>query len=206
LEILSETRKRGNPDCHPPVGDPYVSPVTANRSHGEKSSQVQHAAEAAAPAPANGFEAAQKVIELGQQSDAMKVFHTLATGAYSGRGSAWQLKHDNDKALADFNEAIRFDPQGAGERVCRGRVWQDKGEYAKALADYDDALRLDASIFAAHVYRARILAACPDPKFRNGPKAIMAATKALLTACRNGIAERSAGRARWKEPAEDHTE
>lgn len=116
--------------------------------------------------------------EPDRKNDDMNVFRALAAAAYAGRGSAWQLKHDNDKALADFNESIRIDPQNAGARVCRGSVWQDKGDYEKALADYDEALRLDASIVAAYVYRAWLLAACPDAKFRDGRKAIVAAKKA----------------------------
>jgi tetratricopeptide (TPR) repeat protein len=113
----------------------------------------------------------------------MKAFYALATGAHTGRGSALQLKHDNDKALADFNDAIRIDPQNAGAYVCRGSVWRDKSDYENALADIDEAIRCDRALTAAYVIRAWILAACPEPKFRDGLRAIASAKTACeLTA------------------------
>jgi tetratricopeptide (TPR) repeat protein len=119
----------------------------------------------------------------GSKDGEMNAFYAMAASAFTERGSAWQMKNDNDKALSHFNEAIHLDPQNAAAHICRGSVWQGKSDYAKALADYDEAIRLDNSDFAAYAHRAMILAASPDPKYRDGLKAFAAAKKACeLTA------------------------
>ena len=63
--------------------------------------------------------------------------------AYLNRGNVWLLKHEYDKAIADYNEAIRIDPRYAIAYNNRGLAWSDKKEYDKAIADYNEAIRLD---------------------------------------------------------------
>ncbi len=41
-------------------------------------------------------------------------------GAFNNRGLAYQDKHDYDRAIADFNEAIRLDPRDSGQYLNRG--------------------------------------------------------------------------------------
>ena len=59
------------------------------------------------------------------------------------RGCAWHEKKEYDKAIADYNEAIRLDPK---YRPClqqpRLRL-DEKKEYDKAIADFTEAIRLD---------------------------------------------------------------
>ena len=62
--------------------------------------------------------------------------------AYAERGRAWASKNDDDKAIADYTEAIRIDPRTR----CFQRPWlrwSRKNEYDKAIADYTEAIRLD---------------------------------------------------------------
>jgi hypothetical protein len=47
------------------------------------------------------------------------------------------------KALADFNEAIRRNPNLAFAHASRGRLHQARQEFDKALADLKEAIRLD---------------------------------------------------------------
>jgi tetratricopeptide (TPR) repeat protein len=59
------------------------------------------------------------------------------------QGNAWYKKKEYDKALAEYNQAVRHDPKSAIAFFSRGVVWHDKKEYAKALDDYAEAIRLD---------------------------------------------------------------
>ena len=47
---------------------------------------------------------------------------SIAT-AYINRGIAWNDKEEYDKAIADFNEAIRLDPEDAQAYIDRGDAW-----------------------------------------------------------------------------------
>ena len=51
-------------------------------------------------------------------------------------------KKDYDKAIADYNEAIRLDPGYAHAYNGRGKTWSAKKDYDKAIADYNEAIRL----------------------------------------------------------------
>ncbi len=69
---------------------------------------------------------------------------TVAVAAtYYNRGIAWKQKGDSDKAIADYNEAIRHNPQYALAYNNRGNAWQQKGDNGKALADFNEAIRLN---------------------------------------------------------------
>jgi tetratricopeptide (TPR) repeat protein len=48
---------------------------------------------------------------------------------------------ENDKALADCNEAIGLDRKYSSPYVGRGLVWDRKGKYRKAIAAYTKAVR-----------------------------------------------------------------
>ena len=41
-----------------------------------------------------------------------------------------------DKAIADYSEAIRLDPNEPTTFISRGRAWYAKKEYDKAVADF----------------------------------------------------------------------
>ena len=69
---------------------------------------------------------------------------------YSNRGVAYRQKGDGDRAIADFNEAIRLDPSFAASFYNRGLAYRDKREPDRAIADYNEAIRLglkDGDIF-----------------------------------------------------------
>src|SRR5262249_34813334 len=63
--------------------------------------------------------------------------------AFGNRGLALIWMEEYDKALKDYDEAIRLDPRNARGFIGRGNVWWFKKEYDKALKDYDEAIRLD---------------------------------------------------------------
>jgi tetratricopeptide (TPR) repeat protein len=50
-----------------------------------------------------------------------------------------------DRAIADFNQAIRLDPDSIFALNNRGAAYARKGQYDDAIADFNEAIRIDAS-------------------------------------------------------------
>jgi Flp pilus assembly protein TadD len=90
-------------------------------------------------------------------------------------------------AESHYAEALRLDPRSIESQVNLGAILAGRGDVAGALGHYAEALRLDPDHAEANNNLAMILAACPDPKYRDGPRAVAIATRAC---------ERSA----WQEP------
>ncbi len=63
-------------------------------------------------------------------------------------------KKEYDKAIADYNEAIRLDPKNTTAYTSRAFAWGHKNEYDKAIADYNEVIRLDPKNAAAYSFRA----------------------------------------------------
>ncbi len=76
-----------------------------------------------------------------------------STQAYAIRGKIWHAKHEHDKALADWQEAIRRDPSDPLAYVERGAAWFDEKQYEKAIADCNEAVRVDPKCGAAYGIR-----------------------------------------------------
>jgi lipoprotein NlpI len=69
---------------------------------------------------------------------------------HSNRGNAYYVKGDNDKAIADYSEAIRLNPKDAAVFSHRGSAYLAKGQHDRAIADYSQAIQLnpkDATAF-----------------------------------------------------------
>ena len=98
------------------------------------------------------------------------------THHYRGRAYQW-YKHDNAKAVADFTAALRLDPKIEMVHYRRGRAYNALKEYAKAAADFTVALEHDPDYPNLLCACAWQLATCPDPKFRDGKKALELARK-----------------------------
>ena len=62
-------------------------------------------------------------------------------------------KGDNDKAIADFTEAIQLDPKNAKAYIDRGSAYINKGDNDKAIADCNEAIRLDPKNADAYISR-----------------------------------------------------
>ncbi len=74
--------------------------------------------------------------------------------AFLARGNAWALKGEYDKAIRDFNQAIRLEPNRGDAFLNRGDAWDAKQEYDKAIRDFDEAIRLDPNDDAAFLNRS----------------------------------------------------
>jgi tetratricopeptide (TPR) repeat protein len=63
--------------------------------------------------------------------------------AHHHRGLGHLLKQDYDRAIVEFNEALRADPANIRSLNSRGNAWRGKGELDYAISDYNTAIRLD---------------------------------------------------------------
>jgi lipoprotein NlpI len=71
---------------------------------------------------------------------------------YIYRGRSYRAKGDIDRAIADFDAAIKLDAKGT-HFFTRGNAYSAKGDGARAIADYSEAIRLDPKDASAHYNR-----------------------------------------------------
>ena len=57
------------------------------------------------------------------------------------------------RAIQDYDEAIRLDPQDAFVYINRGIAYHDLGQYQRAIQDFDEAIRLDPESDLAYLSR-----------------------------------------------------
>jgi tetratricopeptide (TPR) repeat protein len=76
------------------------------------------------------------VIQAGRQ-----ILDRLAF-AHNNRGVAYRLKAEYDKAIADFDEAIKLRPDYPNAFNNRGVAYRNKGDLDHAMADYDQSITL----------------------------------------------------------------
>ena len=86
----------------------------------------------------------------------------IASGQFSGgelaaiyvsRGVEYKNKRGLDRAVADFDQAIRLDPKNTDVYTIRGMAWEAKGDLDRAIADFDQAIRLDPKNTDAYTVR-----------------------------------------------------
>ena len=92
------------------------------------------------------IEGCTSVIQAGQDSP-----QKLAV-AFDNRGVAYRLKGDYDRALQDYEQAIRLNPNAANPYNNRGIIYRIKGDYDRAIADYDEAIWLKSGDYPAAFY------------------------------------------------------
>jgi len=128
-------------------------------------------AQAAPPAPSAGIETSDRedCADDAENSDQkiagcsrVIVDNTANTSkraqAYRSRGAAYYDKSDYDRAIADFSEAMKLDPNIVPPSFAlaynrRGLAYVEKKDYDLAIADYGEAIKLDSS--SAEVYKNR---------------------------------------------------
>jgi tetratricopeptide (TPR) repeat protein len=62
---------------------------------------------------------------------------------YVRRGFAWRTKGDLNRAIVDYDEAIRLDPKVDNSHLNRGLAHSNKSELNAAVADFSEAIRLN---------------------------------------------------------------
>src|ERR1700681_48480 len=79
--------------------------------------------------------------------------HNLAI-AFNNRGSGYDKKNDYDRAIADYDQSIRLDPNYATALRNRGKVRYKKDDYDGSIADLDKAIRIEPKNADAYIDRA----------------------------------------------------
>jgi tetratricopeptide (TPR) repeat protein len=82
------------------------------------------------------FEKALEFFNNGLRRNPSAEFYTI-------RGTIWTEKQEYDKAIADFNEALRVDPKYASAHSARDMARRKRGDSDKALTNPGKAVRLD---------------------------------------------------------------
>ncbi|MER9849710.1 tetratricopeptide repeat protein [Mesorhizobium sp. M0106] len=75
--------------------------------------------------------------------------------AYHGRAIAWTDSGDDDRAIADYDNAIALDPDDIDAYNERGQIWLDKGENDSTISDFDRAIELDPGKAETYYNRGR---------------------------------------------------
>ena len=84
----------------------------------------------------------------------MDVPFPIASLACQNRGNIYSIKGDDDRALRDYEQAIRLDPANAGAYINRGLSLAEHGDYKAALKDYDEAIRVNPTKYKAFYGRS----------------------------------------------------
>jgi tetratricopeptide (TPR) repeat protein len=69
--------------------------------------------------------------------------------ALIARGSVHARRDQTDRAIADYDAALKLDPAQAALFNSRGELWRRKGDRPRAIRDFAAALRLDPGLDAA---------------------------------------------------------
>jgi tetratricopeptide (TPR) repeat protein len=75
--------------------------------------------------------------------------------AFSNRGSLFLLTNDPERAVADFETALRIERSDPTLYFNRGLAYSRLGRHVQAIADYTQATRLDPKLAIAYHNRGR---------------------------------------------------
>ncbi|MGO9983397.1 MAG: tetratricopeptide repeat protein, partial [Rhodomicrobium sp.] len=117
---------------------------------------------AAQPAPLPQDCTGKSGVEWNQQVKACSALINAAQGSpqdrakvYDRRASVYFALGDDDRAMGDYDAAIRLDPNLASAYSGRGDIYiMDKEDPDRAIAEYGQALQHDANYVDAYVGRS----------------------------------------------------
>ena len=87
----------------------------------------------------------------------MDVPYHHASTALQNRGNIYRSKNDDERALSDYEQAIRLNPMNPGAYVNRGTILAARGDYEAAIQDFSEAIRFDPKLHQAFSNRGAAL-------------------------------------------------
>ena len=85
----------------------------------------------------------------------MELETTESGWACNERGVAYAVNQQYDRAIADFDQAIRLTPHYSHFYNNRGIAFTEKGQYDRAIQDFDQAIRLTPNFAVPFQNRGR---------------------------------------------------
>ena len=76
--------------------------------------------------------------------------------AYNNRGTVYLNKGYFDRAIRDYNQAIKLNPRDVTAYYNRGNAYLSKGDYESAIRDFDKAIGLNPRMAAAYNNRGSV--------------------------------------------------
>jgi tetratricopeptide (TPR) repeat protein len=76
--------------------------------------------------------------------------------AYNLRGNAYVRKADYDRAIADFDQSVKFNPNYAKAFNNRGVAFRGKANYERAIEDFTKSISLNPDYVLAYANRADV--------------------------------------------------
>lgn len=123
-------------------------------------------------------------LNIGRYADAVTGYtETLElapgdAGVLHARGYTLAVMGESDRALADFDAAIKINPGRARTHLLRARVLRGERRYREAIAGFRTVLNLEPNAWEPTAELACLLAATPDETLRSGKEALELAEKA----------------------------
>ena len=96
----------------------------------------------------------EEAIQLYNRVLRMDIPLPVASTAMQNRGNAYARLGDDDHAMRDYEQAIRFNPANGGAYVNRGYIYSRRNDFEAAIMDYNEALRFDPKMVDALFNRA----------------------------------------------------
>ncbi len=146
--------------------------------------QFQKALELAPNDPLARYNLASVLLKRGRVDDAIAQLQTLLqvrpafAEACAKLGNALLQKRQEDEAIAQFRRALQLNPTLANVQTDLGTLLLRKGRPLEAVAHYQAAIAIQPANALFLNNLAWVLATCPKPQVRNGPRAVDLAQQA----------------------------